>query len=84
MVLPKWNLTGHAEITEFGWPFAATVQNILVLRDDRQRIVEKQVMKSATSYLLWSINGLNIFLIVFVSWFLCEWLIRHRVARKGA
>ncbi|HLX62998.1 MAG TPA: hypothetical protein VKX17_17135 [Planctomycetota bacterium] len=64
-----------AMIIRFGWPEAAVQQEILL--DGSTPIYIKD-------YESLFIDLMTAFIILTAVWFLCEWLIRWRAARKGA
>ena len=72
------------EIKKIGWPCVTEWIDIGAFHKDGT-IVYKLVSKSPQPY--YSSVVVDIFVafsILFAVWFLCEWLIRRRAARKGA
>jgi len=66
---------------EFGCPFTG-VYYFEHINQDNPEYVES-IRFYTPSYIQIALNLIIAFLILFACWFICEWLIRRRAARKG-
>jgi len=66
----------------YGWPFTA-VQS-LAFDEGISQNYDYSAQSYYTNYTKAALDLALSFMILFVVWFLCEWLIRRRAARKGA
>ncbi|HLX62574.1 MAG TPA: hypothetical protein VKX17_14955 [Planctomycetota bacterium] len=71
---------------ERGWPINAmqTGEQVYIDRDGRREKMVPIALPSVWRTALIIANALIALAILFAVWFLCEWVIRRRTARKGA
>jgi len=79
-----FNPSGIYSREKYGWPFHLRTDYIRINSNITETAFALIFSQSELSYTRLALNCIIAFFALASVWFLCEWLIRRRAARKGA
>jgi hypothetical protein len=66
-----------------GWPFPVRKRVYRVMVTSEGRVVQSSVMSETWAYYAIPLDAIATIILLLPIWFLCEWLVRRRAARKA-